>query len=150
MARKNKDLSNVFDSLQPKQEDKIDEDIKNENHKNSIEKNLDSISEDSLSNPSQLDEDDVVEDFIPDDSYQEYDDETSSNDFSDFKKDILVKYNEKRKKKTMEETHIRTTFLLERSLAKRLDKLTKNKRGLKTLVLNDAVEAIVKAMEENN
>lgn len=150
MARKNKDLSNVFDSLQPKQEDKIDEDIKNENHNNSIEKNLDSISEDSLSNPSQLDEDDVVEDFIPDDSYQEYDDETSSNDFSDFKKDILVKYNEKRKKKTMEETHIRTTFLLERSLAKRLDKLTKNKRGLKTLVLNDAVEAIVKAMEENN
>src|SRR5699024_6243465 len=95
----------------------------------------------------------VEKDVTPSDlRFDKYDvdNEKDSNDFSEFKKDILSKYNEKRKKKTMEETHIRTTFLLERSLSKRLDKLTKNKRGLNTLVLNDAVEAIVKAMEEEN
>jgi|SRR5699024_1000817 len=154
MARKNRDLSNVFDSLQSKESKKVvngndsddnvslmeTEDIQEE----SDSKQVINVYDDSVSEEST-----PLSDVPYDPSYNE-DTEKDSNDFSEFKKDILSKYDEKRKKKTMEETHIRTTFLLERSLSKRLDKLTKNKRGLKTLVLNDAVEAIVKAMEDDS
>ena len=153
MARKNRDLSNVFDSLQSKESknvvngNNINEKVslkEKEDVKNDSNNNITNIYDESV--PV---EKDVTPSDLPLDNY-DVDNEKDSNDFSEFKKDILSKYNEKRKKKTMEETHIRTTFLLERSLSKRLDKLTKNKRGLKTLVLNDAVEAIVKAMEEDN
>ena len=61
---------------------------------------------------------------------------------------ITELYDERKKKKTVEETHKRTTFLLRNDLAKRLDALSRNKKGYKTLVLNQAVEAILNKLEK--
>src|SRR5699024_2253385 len=122
MARKNRDLSNVFDSLQSKESknvvngNNINEKVslkEKEDVKNDSNNNITNIYDESV--PV---EKDVTPSDLPLDNY-DVDNEKDSNDFSEFKKDILSKYNEKRKKKTMEETHIRTTFLLERSLSKR-------------------------------
>jgi len=124
MARKENDLSNVFSALQS------DSDF--QEHISQLNP------EDDESTPKE--DSDLNENIETDDQY---------NDFDNFKKDILHKYDKKRKRKTMEETHTRTTFLLENSLANRLNKLTRNKRGLKTLVLNDAVRAIIMALEDD-
>ena len=52
-----------------------------------------------------------------------------------------IKYQEKENRLTVEETHIRTTFLFRRDLAKRFNKLSKNKRGFKTQFINDAIKS---------
>lgn len=64
------------------------------------------------------------------------------------KNDLLNMYQEKSKKETMEDTHVRTTFLFRKDLAKRLDKLAKNKRGFKTMFMNKAIEALLDEMEK--
>ena len=56
--------------------------------------------------------------------------DTSSNSKSNttvenIKQDLLSMYEEKSKKEKVEDTHIRTTFLFRKDLAKRLDKLSK-------------------------
>lgn len=56
-------------------------------------------------------------------------------------------YEEKSKKPTVEDTHIRTTFLFRRDLQKRLDKLAKNKRGYKTDFINKAIESLLNEVE---
>lgn len=64
------------------------------------------------------------------------------------KNDLLSKYEEKAKKPTVEDTHIRTTFLFRKDLARRLDKLSKNKRGFKTMFINQAIEALLDELEK--
>lgn len=130
MARKNRDFSDVFNSLNVERNE--DDNETNENM------NVDDVDSDTDQTSTQ---NDVT--LNPSSSDNE------TNNFTDFKTSILTKYEEKKKKKTVEETHIRTTFLLRKDLAKRLNKITRNKHGLKTILLNDAVEAIVKSMEED-
>src|SRR5699024_639805 len=131
MARKNRDFSDVFNSLNVERNE--DDNETNENM------NVDDVDSDTDQTSTQ---NDVT--LNPSSSDNE------TNNFTDFKTSILTKYEEKRKKKTVEESHIRTTFLLRKDLAKRLNKITRPKHGLKTILLNNAVEAIVKAMEEEN
>jgi hypothetical protein len=64
------------------------------------------------------------------------------------KNDLLTMYQEKSKKETMEDTHTRATFLFRKDLAKRLDRLAKNKRGFKTMFMNKAIEALLDEMEK--
>ncbi|MCD4839751.1 hypothetical protein LRS37_12915 [Neobacillus sedimentimangrovi] len=63
---------------------------------------------------------------------------------------LEMKYQEKVKKPTVEDTHVRLTFLCRRDLAKRLDKLAKNKRGFKTSFINEALEMLLNAYEQRN
>ncbi|RDU34707.1 hypothetical protein DRW41_22035 [Neobacillus piezotolerans] len=72
----------------------------------------------------------------------------SSLSVSQVKQDLLSMYEEKTKKETMEDTHVRTTFLFRKDLSKRLDKLAKNKRGFKTMFLNKAIEALLDELEK--
>jgi hypothetical protein len=64
------------------------------------------------------------------------------------KSDLLNMYEEKTKKEKVEDTHMRSTFLFRKDLAKRLDKLAKNKRGFKTMFMNKAIEALLDEMEK--
>lgn len=73
---------------------------------------------------------------------------TSNTTVGEIKKDLLSMYEEKKKKETVEDTHTRTTFLFRKDLAKRLDRLSKNKRGFKTMFMNKAIEALLDEMEE--
>jgi len=66
----------------------------------------------------------------------------------DVKQNLLSMYEKKTKKETVEDTHTRTTFLFRKDLAKRLDKLSKNKRGFKTMFMNKAIEALLDEMEK--
>lgn len=51
-------------------------------------------------------------------------------------------------KKNVEDTHVRTTFLLEADLANRLNKLANGKRGFKSLFYNRAVKNLLDELEE--
>lgn len=148
-----KKLSNVFDNLQSKQttpkkafkQEKDSVPKKQENQpskKNTTKKEIKSSNEKNDVQKPKVVENKVVEEKIEETISEE------NNNVDLFKQSVLNKYKEKKNKKTVEETHVRTTFLLEKDLAKRLDKLTKGKHGMKQLVLNDAVEAIVTALEE--
>lgn len=56
---------------------------------------------------------------------------------------------ERKKRKTMEETHARVTFLVDRELLKRLDKLAnKAPRGFKTIFINKAIETMLNELEK--
>lgn len=74
--------------------------------------------------------------------------EASNKTVSDVKVNLLSKYEEKTKKQTVEETHTRSTFLFRNDLQERLDKLAKNKRGFKTMFLNEAIESLLDELEK--
>lgn len=74
--------------------------------------------------------------------------ETSTKTVRDVRNNIMSRYDEKSKKKTVEETHTRATFLFRNDLQERLDKLADGKRGFKTMFLNEAIEAMLDEMEE--
>lgn len=58
-------------------------------------------------------------------------------------------YQERLDKKRVEDTHIRRTFLVDKDLDKRLDKLAKKReRGFKTLLINQAIEQAIREYEE--
>lgn len=64
---------------------------------------------------------------------------------------LLNKYDAKIKKPRIEDTHTRTTFLFRNDLRDRLDKLSEDKsRGFKTIVMNEAIEAILDELERSN
>lgn len=74
---------------------------------------------------------------------------TSEMTVSDVAQKFFSKIEAKKKKQTVEETHTRTTFLFRNDLAKRLDRLAKKgERGFKTEFLNDAIEALLDAVED--
>jgi hypothetical protein len=63
--------------------------------------------------------------------------------------DVLDAFKQKvKKRKTVEETHKRETFLLDKELLKRVDKIArKQPRGFKTFFYNKVIEAGLKAIE---
>lgn len=76
--------------------------------------------------------------------------EVEENDMvtvKDISERLKNKYQEKSKKPTVEDTHTRSTFLFRNDLQKRLDKLAKNKRGFKTMFINEAIEALLNEYE---
>jgi hypothetical protein len=61
---------------------------------------------------------------------------------------IMNEYEEKQKKKTVEETHIRRTYLIDRELDKKLNALAKKRpKGFKTHIVNKAIEIVLKELE---
>lgn len=75
--------------------------------------------------------------------------EMESKSLRDVSANIMAMYDEKAKRKTMEETHKRASFLFRRDLQDRLDALAADKkRGFKTLFLNQAIEALLNEMED--
>jgi hypothetical protein len=75
-------------------------------------------------------------------------DQSSTSTLEDLANEIKGVYKERTSKKTVEETHTRTTFLLENTLLKRLNAVSAKKKGLKTLILNKAVKAILDEMDK--
>lgn len=58
-------------------------------------------------------------------------------------------FKEKEKKKTIEDTHTRSTFLVKNELLARMDKLAKKrKRGFKTDLVNHAIEQLLDDIED--
>ncbi|MCJ7986969.1 hypothetical protein MUB16_28510 [Priestia sp. OVL9] len=68
--------------------------------------------------------------------------------FKDAKQSVLNMYEEKTKRKKVEDTHIKRTYYIERELDKRLNKLAKGKRGFKTMFMNKAIESLLDEMEK--
>lgn len=64
------------------------------------------------------------------------------------RKQLEEEYQAKTSKKSMEETHKRTTFLFRKDLARRLDKLSRGKRGYKTMFFNKAIETLLDEYEK--
>lgn len=73
--------------------------------------------------------------------------QSQSPTVKDVSNELLSMYEAKKKKKTVEETHVRTTFLFDKELEKRLTKLAKGKRGFKTMFFNKAIESLLNEME---
>lgn len=58
-------------------------------------------------------------------------------------------FKEKEKKKTIEDTHTRSTFLVNNDLLARMDKLAKKrKRGFKTDLVNHAIKQLLDDIED--
>lgn len=63
--------------------------------------------------------------------------------------DIERKQQAKRSAQTVEETHKRQTYLIDKELIKRFDKLAKKEgRGFKTLVINSLLESYLNEAEK--
>lgn len=153
MSKKAKSLSNVFESLQnnpkvveAKEETASKEDVKEEKQmpkqktdvpvkeapKEVVKANIDPVI-DSDEEPISQDDGEIN----PDDAQ------------NPFGESLINKFNEKKRTPTIEETHTRNTVLLRNDLHKRMLKLTKNRRGLKTMLVNEAIEAVLDAVEGN-
>ncbi|MGH1111221.1 hypothetical protein [Bacillus paranthracis] len=70
--------------------------------------------------------------------------ELQVNTLSELHEDLMNEYTEKTKRKTIDDTHTRRTFLVEKELIKKLDRVAKGKRGFKTMAINKALKAILK------
>jgi len=169
MARKNKSLAGAFtkfedslDNQNKKQNENKNEHVNNQQkpQKNTLDKNpprkqekiqengnlnhnTNSITNDEIavSNETQHPE------MIPKKDEDKRPPEKSSQTIRDVTNTIMSMYDEKSKKKTVEETHTRATFLFRKDLQTRLDNLADGKRGFKTLFLNKAVEAMLDEVE---
>ncbi|WP_422406924.1 MULTISPECIES: hypothetical protein [Gammaproteobacteria] len=65
----------------------------------------------------------------------------------DVTNDLMEEYSKKKSKPTIEDTHKRVTFLLDRELNDRLNRLAEGKNGFKTMFLNRAVKALLDELE---
>lgn len=61
---------------------------------------------------------------------------------------IMEMYERESKKPTKEDSHSRVTFQLRNDLNSKLNKLARNKRGLKGLFINQAIEAMLNGLED--
>jgi hypothetical protein len=148
MARAKKQLSNTFADFSKKQQDEkqltekesVSETIK-QNNKNENENNEQiHIKETQQENVTVLSNTvNITKDVTQ---------RQTSISVQQVKDELLNMYQEKSKKETVEDTHTRTTFLFRNDLAKRLDKLAKNKRGFKTMFMNKAIEALLDELEK--
>lgn len=150
MARKSKNLSNAFERFSNTKPKPVTV-TKQQIHETEVESvtsnsNNEGVSENviQLSNTKNITEDVTVNSNISLNSKVD----KSKTTVGDIKQDLLSMYEEKSKKETVEDTHIRTTFLFRKDIAKRLDRLSKNKRGFKTMFINKAIEALLDEMEE--
>lgn len=159
MGRQNKNLSNAFDRFSDnKNGNKIitpvhkqEQVIVSEQHKQETEyvnviSNSNTVTNDVIlnSNTDTI----ALNKKHNTDAEQETETMTSNTTIKDVKQNLLSMYEEKSKKETVEDTHTRATFLFRKDLAKRLDKLAKNKRGFKTMFMNKAIEALLDEMEK--
>jgi pimeloyl-CoA synthetase len=131
MARKSRQLSNAFDKFTEKEQQEETMNISNDDVQEDVTvQNGSETSQEATGEPT----------------------EQSAGQMSltleSVTEGVLNKYQERVKKPTVEETHVRTTFLLDKATAKRLDKLAKGKRGLKTLIMNDAIKALLDTLEK--
>lgn len=140
----NTSLSNVFDRLQGNKEiKKQKEELKKETSKkktkptNTTQQTTDSKTDTDNKTKSKL----TTVDTSP--KKQEGEGDT-------FSSSIINKFQEKSRKQTIEETHTRNTLFIRNDLHYRLQELTQHKRGLKTLLINEAVEAILDILEDNH
>lgn len=69
---------------------------------------------------------------------------------NDVKQALEQTYKESLNKEKLADTHERTTFYVRKDLNKRLDKLSKNKRGFKKIFINIAIESLLNEMEKKN
>lgn len=148
MARKNRNLSNAFERFSNTKPEQVTV-TKKQLHETEVanvtsNSNTEDISKNviQLSNTNNITEDVTVNSNTSSNSKQ------VDKTVGDIKQDLLSMYEEKTKKETVEDTHIRTTFLFRKDIAKRLDRLSKNKRGFKTMFINKAIEALLDEMEE--
>lgn len=74
-------------------------------------------------------------------------------DYSNFqtqiKENLAKSYDAKYKRPTVNDTHTRTTFLLQNELADRLNALSEGKRGYKTEFLNTAIKQLLDIVEND-
>lgn len=66
----------------------------------------------------------------------------------DLTKDIMSDYEAIVKRERVEDTHTRATFLIHNDLLKRLDKVSRGKRGYKKILVNRALERILDEIEK--
>ena len=166
MARQSKNLSNAFERFSNTKPEHVTA-LKQQLHETEVvnvtsNSNTEDVSENviPISNTSNITKDvtvnsntvtvtnDVTLNGNTDTSPNSKQVDKSNTTVGDIKQDLLSMYEEKSKKEKVEDTHIRTTFLFRKDLAKRLDKLSKNKRGFKTMFINKAIEALLDEMEE--
>lgn len=150
MAWKNRNLSNAFERFSNNKPKHVTV-PKQQLHETEVENvtsnsNNEGVSENviQLSNTKNITEDVTVNSNTSSNSKVDKNKRT----VGDIKQDLLSMYEEKSKKETVEDTHIRTTFLFRKDIAKRLDRLSKNKRGFKTMFINKAIEALLDEMKE--
>lgn len=123
MARDNKSLTGVFN----------DETVTNDGTSNSNTSNVTSV--ETITSNTDTTTDDAT---------------TKPTTVKEVSDGLLSMYDEKRRKKTVEDTHIRTTFLFDKELEKRLSKLAKGKRGFKTMFFNEAIRSLLDELEGKN
>ncbi|AYC54163.1 hypothetical protein CHCC15075_1702 [Bacillus licheniformis] len=92
---------------------------------------------------SNLDDTPQKSEDIEEVSVTEETDEANKN----YAEQFFETFESKQKKPTIEDTHTRTTFLVENDLRKRLDKLAKGKRGFKTSFVNTALRILLDEAE---
>lgn len=130
MARNKRQLSNAFTQLSNNEQEDVIEESNNEQETEVV------TPQDTPENAQK-----AVEEVL-----EEVEDNSSTT-----VKDVVARFQEKYKEKvnkpTVEETHTRTTFLFRNDLAKRLEKLSRNKRGYKTQFINEAIEALLNEIE---
>lgn len=174
MARDNASLSNVFNTLQGnakinhiKDEVKKDNEEGNKDNLKDNEHNLETKKTPKSNNtvknetptdevpaeeiPVKTDAEESTSSGISKEVVEEYSQEVpvqkeSQNPFGE---SLINKINEKRNKPTIEETHTRNTLFIRNDLHKRMERITKKRRGLKTLLVNEAIEAVLDAIEDN-
>lgn len=143
---RDKNLANIFDKLQSSNTVK---DLQKTSKKS------DDIKDTSKKDDKDLDKPVLknVQKDSPDTSVELKKDESdlkSNPTENPFGQDIIEKFNEKRKKPTIEDTHVRNTVFIRNDLHERLHNLTNKRRGLKTLLINEALEAILDVIEGKN
>lgn len=167
MARKSKSLANAFNQFH---EPELENDIRNNNTVtvNETKKKKQQTKQEKADGMNTLKPEDIqvvetrnsntkpiTKDVIQqrnietETSFEHVNDnrESSSKTIRDVTNSIMSMYDEKSKKKTVEETHNRATFLFRKDLQERLDKLADGKRGFKTMFMNKAIEALLDEME---
>ena len=134
---KNKSLNNMFEQFDTKKEEiaEVVEATPAVEQEQSIQEAQDSVTE------------------VTEGSTEEQETVKANTELNDYQKELkeaLKKsYDAKYKRPTVNDTHTRNTFLLENDLNKRLNKLSKGKRGFKTEFLNTAVRQLLDIMENN-
>jgi hypothetical protein len=169
MARGKKQLSNAFDDFSKKrntENESVSESIKQNTEEQSVMETIVQNTKIENENNEQIHTQETQQENVmvistnkdtPDDVTVLSNTNNVTNDViqsekslsvQQVKHDLLNMYQEKSKKETVEDTHTRTTFLFRNDLAKRLDKLAKNKRGFKTMMINKAIEALLNELEK--
>lgn len=73
--------------------------------------------------------------------------ENAEDDSKNYAEQFFEMFESKQKKLTIEDTHTRTTFLIDNNLRKRLDNLSEGKKGFKTSFVNTALRVLLDEVE---